>query len=498
MIQPASLPAAGIAAAVMLVAGPAAGQIVIVPGWGAPVFEDTFDDGPINQGVWEVGNWAASNNGELQYYHPNQVSVWGGALHLRADRDPNWSFGREYNSGLVRTWQEWSYGRVEVRAKLPYGQGFWPAIWMLPRTAPWPAGGEIDIMEARGDRPYGVSSALHWGWDEPNHQHVANWYENGANFQADYHVYAVEWDVGTVGFFVDGVEHFRLYEPAVGIPGTPKSIVLNLAVGGNFSGYPDGSTPFPAGFDIDYVRVWQRPEIIAPPSSLIIDPGFEDNDGALASWTRYGNSNDNVLSDWGTPLDGQRSLKMFGQFSGVENYSGVFQNHVVDPGDRLTASAHALTRSEDSIAGTPNAALLKIEFYSEAGAAYGSPAFLGESSVVIADASSPVDTWSFSELTAIAPANAAEARVTIQFVQPASGPGGSVFVDSVTLHAEASCPADINADGDATPADFTAWLSCFSNPFSAPFCDRADVNGSGSVDPADFTAWLGAFSQGCD
>ncbi|MEL6329701.1 MAG: glycoside hydrolase family 16 protein [Planctomycetota bacterium] len=463
-----------------------------MPGWGSPVFEDNFDGGSIDYGVWQVADWAASNNGELQYYHPGQVSVWDGALHLRADRDPNWSFGRNYNSGLVRTWQEWSYGRVEVRAKLPYGQGFWPAIWLLPRTASWPAGGEIDIMEARGDRPWGVSSALHWGWDEPSHQHVAHWYESGANLQEGYHDYAVEWDVGTVGFFVDGVEHFRVYEPAVGIPGTPKSIVLNLAVGGNFSGYPDGSTPFPAQFDIDYVRVWQRSAPTPPPASMLLDPGFEDDDGAMSEWPRFGNVIDNVVSDWGTPLDGERSLKMYGQFSGEENYSGAFQNVSIGGGEWLTVGAHALTRSEDSIAGTGNSAIMKIEFYSKAGGVYGSASFLDEASVVIADGGSPEDTWSYLELTAVAPSDAVEARVSIQFVQPASSPGGSVFVDSVALR-EPGCAGDFDGDGGITIFDLVAFV-------------RAHDAGDASADVAspfdaltetDVEALLGRLGLGC-
>jgi len=473
----------------------ASGQVVIVPGWGAPVFEEHFDGNSLDQGVWAVGDWAASNNGESQYYHPDQVSVWGGSLHLRADRDPNWSFGREYNSGHVRTWQEWSYGRFEVRAKLPYGQGFWPAIWLLPRTAPWPAGGEIDIMEARGDRPYGVSSALHWGWDEPNHQHVANWYESGANFQADYHVYAVEWDIGTVGFFVDGVEHFRLYEPAVGIPGTPKSIILNLAVGGNFSGYPDGTTPFPAQFDVDYVRVWQRPEIIAPPSSLVLDPGFEDGDGTLANWSRFGNTIDNVVSDWGTPRDGVRSLKMYGQFNGEENFSGALQNFAINGGEELTAGSYALTRSEDSIRGTGNAALMKIEFYSEAGAAYGSGAFLEEASVVVADGVSPEDTWTYSELSAVAPADAVEARVVLLFQQPPLNPGGSVFIDSVTLESVAQpCVADLVAPfGVVDLADIDAFIIGFFAQL--PQADLAAP--LGVFDLGDIDAFIAAFFAGC-
>lgn len=480
-IHPSFLAVAGGIAASLTTASPVVGQ-VLVPGWGSPVFEDNFDGGSIDQGVWQVANWPGSNNNESQYYHPNQVSVWGGALHLRADRDPNWSFGREFNSGLVRSWQEWSYGRVEVRAKVPFGQGFWPAIWLLPRSASWPAGGEIDIMEARGDLPWRISSAVHWGWDQSSHQYVSEAHESGANFQAGYHTYTAEWDIGTVGFFVDGVEHMRVYEPAVGIPGTAKSIVLNLAVGGDYSGYPDGSTPFPSAFDIDYVRVWQRPAPTPPPSSLILDPGFEDAGGALANWPRYGNAIGNVVSEWGLPLDGQRSLKMYGQFTGQENYSGAFQNIAISGGERLTAGAHALTYSEDSIVGTANEALLKLEFYSEAGAAYGSSPFLGESVVVLADGTSPEDAWSYSELTATAPAGAVEARVTLQFKQPASNPGGAVFVDSVTLVAagpigtnyctpaapnSSGASASMQAVGSELLVDNDVWLTASSLPTNA-------------------------------
>jgi beta-glucanase (GH16 family) len=482
------------AATLALAAGPLAAGPVIAPGWGYPVFQDNFDGGSINQGVWQVANWPGNNNNELQYYHPGQVSVWGGSLHLRADHDPGWTYGREYNSGLVRTWQEWSYGRIEVRAKLPWGQGFWPAIWLLPRTAPWPAGGEIDIMEARGDLPWRISSALHWGWDIPNHQYVSQIYESGANFQAGYHDYAVEWEVGTVRFYVDGVQHFTLYEPQVGIPGTPKSIVLNLAVGGNYSGYPDWTTPFPANFDIDYVRVWQRQPWVEPPSSLIRDPGFEQGDGAMAEWARFGNSIGNVSSDWGTPRDGTRSLKLFGQFSGQPNQSGAFQNHAINGGERLTLGAHALIRSEDSIAGTGNVASMKLEFYSQAGAPNPSPHFLGEAAAVIADAASPQDTWSYTELTAVAPANAVEARVTLLFQQPASSPGGAVFVDSVTLETTEGCNAADLAEplGTLDLADINAFVNGFVS--GQPI---ADLDGNTLFDLADIGLFAQTFLAGC-
>lgn len=431
------------------------GGPVIVPGWGSPVFQENFTGTGINTGVWEVAHRANEANGEAQYYQPNQVSVSNDLLHLRADLDPNYTYGKPYLSGLVRTWQEWSHGRFEVRAKLPHGQGFWPAIWLLPRHANWPAGGEIDIMEARGDLPYGMSSALHWGWDYNSRQYRSEWYESGANFQADFHDYAVEWEVGTVRFYVDGVEHMRLYEPDVGIPNTPKSLILNLAVGGNYSGYPNETTPFPAEFEIDYVRVWQRPTPSAPPESLILNPGFEEAGGSLANWNVFGSSINNVLSDFGTPLDGERSLKLFGQFTGQPNASGAYQSVPITGGEHIIAGAHALTRSEDSIAGTGNIVEMKLELYSQLGAAYGSEYFLGESVITLADSDSPEDAWSYLQINESAPLNAVEARLAFVFVQPSSNDGGSVFIDSVTLFAHAA--GDFNGDGQVNGRDFLMW-----------------------------------------
>ncbi len=317
-------------------------------------------------------------------------------------------------------------------------------------------------MEARGDLPYRVSSALHWGWDANSRQYRSQAYESGANFQAGYHDFAVEWEVGTVRFYVDGVNHMTLYEPDVGIPATPKSIVLNLAVGGDYSGPPDWTTPFPASFDIDYVRVWQRQETPAPPISLIRDAGFEDNGGTLEDWTAFGNRLGNVASDWGTPRDGERSLKLYGQFTGVENHAGVFQSIEVTGRTVLTAGAHALIRSEDSIAGTGNQAQMKIEFYREAGAAYGSSAFLGESIATLADGGSREDTWQFTELSAATPREAVEARLTFAFLQPGTNDPGSVFIDSVSL--AMSMAGDYNDSGSVEQGDLDLVLNNWGGP----------------------------------
>lgn len=460
---------------------------VIAPGWGAPVFRDEFDGNTIDYSAWELGNFSNQANNEQQHYHPDQVLVYDGGLHLWAERDDNWTYGRNFNSGHVRTWQEWSYGRFEVRAKLPYGQGFWPAIWLLPRTTPWPAGGEIDIMEARGDLPYRMSSALHWGWDANSRQYRSQAYESGANFQAGYHDYAVEWEVGTVRFYVDGVNHYTLYEPDVGIPGTPKSLILNLAVGGDYSGPPNGSTPFPMPFDIEYVRVWQRQQTPPPPTSLLADAGFEDNDGAMDNWGVFGDSIGNVFSDWGTPLDGERSLKLYGQFNGEENYSGAFQNIAVSGGSTITADASALIRSEDSIVGSTNQALMKIEFYSEAGAEYGSEFFLDESIVTLVDGASPEDTWLNQSLSVTAPFDAVEARLAFVFVQP-SDDGGAVFVDSVSLFESLALLGDYNANGVVDTADYTIWRDNEGATGLEPW-SPGDGDGDGDIDADDYEVW---------
>ena len=106
----------------------------------------------IDYSRWEVADREFSPNNELQYYRPEQVTVSGGQLHITATDLPLAS--KPYRSGLIRTWQEHRYGRWEVRADLPWGKGMWPAIWLLPRYADWPVGGEIDIMENIGSNTY--------------------------------------------------------------------------------------------------------------------------------------------------------------------------------------------------------------------------------------------------------------------------------------------------------------------------------------------------------
>ncbi len=470
---------------------------VIAPGWGAPVFREEFNGNAVDQSAWEVGNFANANNNEQQYYHPDQVSVNNGGLHLRADRDPNWTYGRNYNSGHVRTWQEWRYGRFEVRAKIPQGQGYWPAIWLLPRGSAWPVGGEIDIMENVGNDPYFVKGSYHYNWT-PGTPITSNAdYITGENFAANYHDYAVEWESDQIRFYVDGNLYHTVFNPVQPDP-APMSLILNLAVGGDWPGSPDGSTPFPSTFDIDYARVWQRPAYTPPPSSRLQDPGFEDNGGVLEDWFTFGNTIENVSSDYGTPLDGERSLKLYGQFNGEFNVSGAAQGVAISGGEEVMVSAQTLIRSEDSIVGTDNLVEMKLEFYSAFGASYDSEFFLGESMTIIADGSSPEDMWSAFEIQALAPIDAVEARLAFVFVQPESNPGGAVFVDSAELFAFRL--GDANDDGLVNLLD----LDILGTHWGTAGATRAegDFNGDGVVTlldldilGANWGATSGSFDQ---
>ena len=157
-------------------------------------------------------------------------------------------------------------GRVEARIKLPAGQGLWPGFWMLGRdhpTTPWPACGELDIMEHRGSQPSTTSSAVHGpgyaGGASFNHAHTL---ERGA-YADDFHAFAVEWDSVGARFFVDGAIHYSITRATVERAGPfvldqPFFVILNLAIGGNFDGDPASDAIFPATMLVDYVRVYRR------------------------------------------------------------------------------------------------------------------------------------------------------------------------------------------------------------------------------------------------
>jgi beta-glucanase (GH16 family) len=252
----------------------AAAQIPDVSGWQL-FFHDEFDGPALNTTNWEALNRQNSFNNEKQYYRPEQVTVANGNLQLTATNQP---FGnKQYRSGLITSKALYGPGRFEARIDLPTTQGMWPAFWLNANQVAWPYGGEIDILENRGSQPTLVSSAFHWQQDPGpccdnarflSENYTATSGGNPVNFTTGFHTYAVEWDkhpttnANQIRYFVDGNLHMTINQRSDMSDAnftTAKNIILNLAVGGNFGGDPDGTTVFPQTMLVDYVRVWHRP-----------------------------------------------------------------------------------------------------------------------------------------------------------------------------------------------------------------------------------------------
>ena len=155
-------------------------------------------------------------------------------------------------------------GRVVARMKLPAGQGLWPAFWMLGNSfpaTPWPAAGELDIMENHGSSPTASSSAIHGPGYSGNTPFASTYTLSRASFGDDFHTFAVEWNATRVVFYVDdfahyGVERSQLLSYGNSVLDQPYFVILNLAVGGNFDGDPRSDTILPATMLVDYVRAY--------------------------------------------------------------------------------------------------------------------------------------------------------------------------------------------------------------------------------------------------
>lgn len=239
------------------------------------VWSDEFDGSALDYSKWEpeVNAFGGGNN-ELQIYTDRRenVRVEDGHLVLEARRDNYGIAGtvREYSSGRIRSKHrgDWKYGKFEIRAKLPTGQGIWSAIWMLPteeKYGTWASSGEIDIMEFKGQEPEVVWGTLHYGKQWPGNKHTGDTYKlERGNFTDDFHTFALEWEEGEIRWYVDGklVQTQTKWDSNGGQFPAPFDqefhILLNLAVGGGFLGNPDATTKFPREMHVDFVRVYQQ------------------------------------------------------------------------------------------------------------------------------------------------------------------------------------------------------------------------------------------------
>ncbi len=206
-------------------------------------------------------------NSELQFYtkRPSNVQLNGeGNLEITARRE-NFS-GMAFTSARLKTKGIFAqkYGRFEARIKTPTGPGIWPAFWMLGAnidSVPWPQCGEIDIMEQRGQESHINHGSVHGpGYSGGNSKTKSYALTNG-RFDNQFHLYAVEWGEGYIDYFVDNFLYQRITPADLTgewVFNQPFFLIMNIAIGGNFVGFPTNNTPFPQTMTVDFVRVYKQ------------------------------------------------------------------------------------------------------------------------------------------------------------------------------------------------------------------------------------------------
>lgn len=243
-------------------------------------FADDFDGAELNRNDWSVElhepGWV---NEEWQRYvdSPENIRLADGKLMLLPVKRTEADGSVSYTSGRVSTQgkREFTYGIFEVRAKVPRGKGYLPAFWLMTGDElvyePWPVCGEIDVMEVLGHRTDTAYGTIHYGLPHEQNQGIMT-LKHG-DFAEEYHTFALKWEPGRLRWYVDG----GLYHEARtwfshGWNGTDHPfpapfdhdmyLILNLAIGGNWVGYPDETTDFEhAAYAVDYVKVYQKSEV---------------------------------------------------------------------------------------------------------------------------------------------------------------------------------------------------------------------------------------------
>ncbi len=230
---------------------------------------DEFNGNSLDLSSWtyEVGRgeWGWGNN-ELQYYHEGEKNaiVKDGKLTITAKEesagDANYTSARLVTKGK----RAFQFGRIDIRARLPKGQGLWPALWMLGSNidqVSWPACGEIDIMELVGHKPNEVLGTAHWGNSVPSTFNSKKYRLAAGDFSDSFFVYSLIWEENKMEWYVNDIKYQTITPSNTGsiYPfNNPFFFIFNIAVGGNLPGSPDASTRFPQTMEVDYIRVFQK------------------------------------------------------------------------------------------------------------------------------------------------------------------------------------------------------------------------------------------------
>ena len=230
------------------------------------VWSDEFDGTTINTSNWTfeigTGTWGWGNN-ELQYYQEDNTSIIDGNLVIEARKQTLESSNYTSSRLITRNKKSFQYGRVDIRAAMPEGQGLWPALWMLGSNhlqVGWPTCGEVDIMEMIGGegRDNILRGTAHW--NQSGHSYYGQQFTNDTKLSKEYHVYSIIWDEQNIRWYFDDINFNTMDITPAELSAFHNNFyfIMNIAVGGNWPGNPDTSTYFPQWMIVDYIRVFQK------------------------------------------------------------------------------------------------------------------------------------------------------------------------------------------------------------------------------------------------
>jgi beta-glucanase (GH16 family) len=465
------------------------------------VWSDEFDGTSLDPANWEyqrgdgseVGLPSGWGNNEMQWYtdRPKNLYVSDGSLKITAYRDfpsPGWAYSsaRIHSKGL----QSFLYGRFEARIKLPAGQGIWPAFWMLPEFSTyggWASSGEIDIMESTNATQF-TSGTIHYGGYWPNNTSNGNDYSPPGFDKTQWHVYTVEWEPDQLRWYVDGqLFHTRdswqwWSEESGGNQRAPFDIpfhlLLNVAVGGNYPGPPNGATGFPMTMEVDWVRVYQDVPAVQDPF-----------DGAPAPIPGRIESERYDLGGFGVAYFDADTSNNGGAFrpdEGVDIQVSTGSGYNVGwtrPNEWIEYTVDVQQAGEYvvevALASQSTGGLLRLEFDG-----------VDKTGQIIAPVTGGWQTWQIS--TASVTLEAGEQILRFVNLGNESSAYNIDYIDFVPVP---SCVGDVNGDGVTDVFDFGELAANFG---AGPDATRAqgDVTGDGVVDVFDFGEIAGDF--GCD
>ena len=309
------------------------------------VWEDNFDGTTLNPGNWtyDIGDGCdvgicGWGNAELEYYNPGNVKVENGNLVIEARKE---AFGgKEFTSGRIKTQGkvDFKYGTLEARIKIPdLKNGLWPAFWTLGVMGLWPANGEIDIMELGGADSYPdsvnnwVSAACHWEYNGGQADYGLT-YHSPTSLNDDYHIYKLVWTPAAIKVSIDDIEYYVI-DISAGAANDLEEfhnchyILLNLAVGGNYTGKTSPAeitATMPAQMLVDYIKLTYNPGdcIVLPVTLIDFSISVKDQKNVLISWTASNEENsDHYIIERST--DGTS----FGEIGVVKSKGGAIQNN---------------------------------------------------------------------------------------------------------------------------------------------------------------------------